>query len=241
MIDRILDFIWPRTCAVCKRPVDRPGRFICSPCVERLPFIAPDGCCRACGRAVESASGVDFLCEDCRQNPPAFDRAGSALHFEAEARRLLLDYKSKDKRRLWLAGDLIDWLTGAARARFDVAAVDVVLPMPSTLYHRLDRGYNPCVPLARGLARQLDRRFDGSVISRIGKPERQAELDEEARRTNVVGTFAVRQPERVRGRTVLVVDDIMTTGSTLSECARALKAAGAWRVWCVTLARSLHN
>ena len=69
---------------------------------------------------------------------------------------------------------------------------------------------------------------------------RQAGLDEDARRANVKGTFAVRRPGRVRGRTVLVVDDVMTTGATLSECARALKASGAARVWCLAVARSIR-
>ncbi len=238
MIDGLLDLIWPRACGVCGRPADRPGRHVCSDCVNRLPFIATEGCCRVCGRAVEGLD-AEYLCEDCRRRPPAFDRAGCALRFEAEARRLILDYKFR--RRLWLRDDLADWLDAAARARFAAAAIDLVLPMPATRRHRLDRGYNQCDYLARELAKRLDRRTSGSVLSRTGSPRRQSGLAEEERRANAAGTFAVRRPEFVRGRTVLVVDDIMTTGATLSECARALKAAGAWRVWCLALARSVRT
>ncbi len=240
MINRILDFIWPRTCAICKRPVDRAGRFVCWDCLGRLPFIATDGCCRVCGRAIEGTEGVDFRCEDCRRRLPSFDRAGSALYFDAEARQLLLEFKSDKMRHIWLARDLVDWLEAMTRARFDSAAVDLVLPMPSTVYHRLDRGYNPSAILARDLAKRLDRKFDATILARQGRPQRQAELTEEKRRQNIIGTFAVRKPEFVRGRTILLVDDIMTTGSTLSECARTLKVAGAWRVWCVTVARSVR-
>jgi predicted amidophosphoribosyltransferase len=78
-------------------------------------------------------------------------------------------------------------------------------------------------------------------VKRQGKFETQSSLTEEERIENVKGTFAVRRPELVRGRTILVVDDIMTTGATLGECAKTLKAAGASRVWSVTLARSVRT
>ena len=147
----------------------------------------------------------------------------------------------KFRRHLWLRNDLVDWLEAAVRVRFKVGEIDLVVPMPSTLFHRLDRGYNHCVYLARPLARRLGKPCACRVLRRTGNPERQGALAEEDRRTNVIGTFAVRKPELVSGRTVLVVDDIMTTGSTLSECAAELKRSGAVRVWCVTLARSLRN
>ena len=238
MIDRLLDFIWPRTCAVCGASVDRPARHVCSDCLNRLPFTPRDGCCRRCGRAAAGLDG-EFLCEECRAFRPAFDRAASALHFDGVARDLVNAYKFKS--RLWLRDDFVDWLEAVVRVRFRVEAVDVVVPMPSTLWHRFDRGYNPCDDLARALAKRLGRPCARRTIRRVGSPKRQGGLDEAARRTNVVGTFAVRRPADVAGRTVLVVDDIMTTGSTLAECAAELKRAGADRVWCATLARSLRT
>ena len=78
-------------------------------------------------------------------------------------------------------------------------------------------------------------------MRRTGHPQKQSGLGEEERRSNAVGTFRVTRPSRVDGQTVLVVDDIMTTGATLSECAAELKRAGASRVWGVTLARSLRT
>ena len=147
----------------------------------------------------------------------------------------------KSHQGLWLRDDFTDWLEAAARARFDVAAIDAVLPMPVTLWHRLDRGYNQSAYLARELARRLDRRCEEGVLRRCGHPRRQAGLSEEERIENAKGTFVARRAERVRGRTVLVVDDIMTTGATLSDCARSLKEAGAWRVWCLTVARSIRT
>lgn len=136
------DLIWPRTCEVCGRAVDRPARHICASCLARLPFVPQVGCCSVCGRAVEGLAN-DYLCEDCSgAGRPHFDRAASALRFEGVARELVLGFKFR--RRLWLRDDLVDWMESALRARFDAAAVDVVLPMPATPWHRLDRGYNQC-------------------------------------------------------------------------------------------------
>ena len=243
MLAELLDALWPRPCEVCGRPSDRPGRHVCADCLNRLPFLPTDGCCRRCGRDAPGLDG-EFLCEDCRATKPHFDRAASALRFEGCAREMVNAFKFRN--HLWLRADFADWLEAVARTRFRVEQIDVVMPMPATFAHRLDRGYNQCVYLARPLAKRLGLRFDSRALRRVGSPRRQGGLDEEDRRKNVVGTFEVRRPLSFCGvastkPTVLLVDDIMTTGSTLSECARMLKDAGAGRVWCLTLAHSLRT
>ena len=212
--DRVLDLVWPRRCEVCGRPCDRPRRYVCADCLNRIPFVRPE-------------DGVYEI-----------DDAASAVRFECETRELVHGFKFK--RRLWLRDDFVDWMEAAAGARFDVAAVDLVVPMPAKVRHRIDRGYNQCEVLASELARRIGRKCR-RLVKRQGKFETQSSLTEEERIENVKGTFAVRRPELVRGRTILLVDDIMTTGATLGECARTLKAAGASRVWSVTLARSVRT
>lgn len=204
----------------------------------RLPTVAQKGCCRVCSRAVAGLDG-EYLCEDCEKSKPHYDRVACALRFEGTAREMILGFKFN--RHLWLAADFSDWLEAAVRARLDVTAVDVVLPMPTTLFHRWDRGYSQTELLAKELARRIDRRFDAGALARKGHPRRQSQLTEAERRENVKGTFAVRRPEWIRGRTVLVVDDILTTGSTLSEAALALKEQGAAYVLGAALARSVRS
>ena len=234
----VLDFVWPRRCEICGKPVDRPGRHVCADCLNRLPFTPTDGCCRRCGRAAERLDG-EFLCRDCREVRPSFDRAASAVTFDGEARELVNGFKFR--YRLWLRTDFVDWLEAVARVRFRVDEIDLVVPMPSTRWHRFDRGYNPCDWLGAALAKRLGRPYERRALKRVGAPKRQGGLSEDERRTNVLGTFAVRKPAAVAGKTVLVVDDIMTTGSTLSACAAELKRSGVCRVWCVTLARSFRT
>ena len=182
---------------------------------------------------------VEFLCSDCRSHRPAFDRAASAMRFEGEARELINAFKFRGDFRL--RDDLVDMLEAVTTVRFKVEEIDLIAPMPSTWLHRLDRGFNQVDYLAAALARRLNRPYAKRLLKRVNSPKRQGRLSEEARRENVIGTFAVRHPDLVQNCTVLVVDDIMTTGSTLSECAAELKRAGAGRVWCVTLARSLRT
>ncbi len=199
----------------------------------RLPFVPGEGLCRKCGRAAPGLDG-EFLCEDCRAHRPQYDRAATVFRFEGAARELVNAFKFRE--RLELRNDLVDFLEAAARVRFRVGEIGCVVPVPSTFGHRFLRGYNPCAVLARPLAKRLGLPC-GRLLRRVGHPLRQGGLGEEERRKNVVGTFAAR-PSASLPETVLLVDDIMTTGSTLSEAAKTLKAAGVGRVWTVALARS---
>ena len=203
----ILDLCFPRNCPVCGGPSDREGRFVCSGCLDRLVMVPPD------------------------------DGTAAALEFDGIARRLILDFKLRS--RLYLKADLADFLEGAAIARYDVARVDAIVPMPLTLLHRFLRGYNQSRLLARELARRLGRTCLEGALKRKGSPRRQSGLDRKARLKNAIGTFSVpeRAIPRVRSRTILLVDDIHTTGATLAAAAEALIAAGAKAVWPLALAR----
>ena len=152
---------------------------------------------------------------------------------------MILDYKFN--RALHLVPDFTDWLEASLNVRFAAPEIDLVVPMPIRRLHRWNRGYNQSAYLAKELAKRIDRRCDPRQLDRTGSPERQGGLTEEERRENVRGTFAAPHPEEVRGRTVLLVDDVMTTGATFSEAASTLKSAGASRVWCLSLARSVRT
>ncbi len=202
----------------------------------RLRFTPHTGLCRKCGRDAIGLDG-EFLCEDCRVHRPHFDRVASVLRFEGEARELVNSFKFREG--LHLAPDLVDWLEALARVHFKLDEIDAIVPIPATLGHRWLRGYNQCAVLASGLSKRLSKPAR-PLLRRIGHPRRQGLLREDERRKNVLGTFACRVRESSAFRTVLLVDDIMTTGSTLSEAAKTLKAGGVERVWGLTLTRSLR-
>lgn len=204
----------------------------------RLPVTPTSGLCRKCGRDATAFDG-EYVCEDCREHRPNFDRVASAMRFEGEARELVNSFKFREG--LVLKADFTDILEAAVRVRFRVDDIDCVTAIPSTAMHRLLRGYNQCAELARPLAKRLKKPYR-TLLRRIGSPQTQGVLNEDDRRRNIIGTFAPALFRHTAStyRTVLLVDDIMTTGSTLSEAARQLKAIGVERVWGVTLCRSVR-
>lgn len=231
------DLVWPRKCEICGGEADNPDSSICMSCMMRMPLANMHGCA-ICGRDIGEQRHDNLLCSDCAGAArPHFDRAAFALRFEGDARRLLLDYKFN--RKIWLARDFARMMAAAAQRRLPVEAIDLVCPMPVTLLHRLDRGYNQCWYLADLVARSFGIECRSDIVRRAGRPRRQAGLSEKERRQNVVGTFAIRKKRAVVGRNILIIDDVMTTGATMSECARALKLAGARRVYALALAKAV--
>jgi ComF family protein len=232
--DRVADWLYPRVCPVCGEASDRPARYLCSSCCARLEFHG-EAVCSICGHPAEGGVSHAFVCGTCRSVKPAFDRARSAGRFSGVLRDQIHQFKYGDA--LWLKEDLADLLHGCLLAHFAADAVDAVLPVPLHPVRLRERSYNQSALLAQALARRMDRRVDSRSLVRTRCTETQTHLDAAHRRANILGAFAVVRPEWVARRCVLLVDDVMTTGSTLNECARVLKKAGARAVWAVTLAR----
>ena len=193
------------------------------------------GWCDRCGLKVEGAVGHRFVCALCATEPPAFDRARSAGRYAGVLRGLLHDFKYH--HATWLTDDLVDLLHGCLLAHFPAAEADVVAPVPLHAIKRRERGYNQSALLAAALARRLGRPFVGEALARVRATPTQTRLSAPARRRNVHRAFVARETGWVRGRTVLLVDDVMTTGATLDEAAGVLAKAGAWRVRALTVAR----
>ena len=239
LFSRAADVLWPRTCAVegCPRVSDRPGRHICSSCFASLPFHEAGGACNVCGALVMAETHHSFVCETCRLDPPAFEFARSAVFYREPVDRMIMDFKYR--KSTWLCEDLVDLLEGAVRAKLAFHDIDVVMPVPLHQNRLRERGYNQSAILARSLAKRINRRVDEASLVRTRDTEHQARLSGDARRKNLKDAFAVTSPALVRGRLVLLIDDIMTSGATLSHCARPLLDAGAASVWCATVARAV--
>ena len=234
--DKGLDLLFPRICPLCGKPSNRPHRLVCWSCVSKLPVIPADQPhCVQCGKVPEGVIDRDFLCDDCRMQRPAFDMARFAAPFRFEIRELIHAFKYRNA--IWLREDLTDLLEGCVRAHYDVDAIDWVIPVPLHPLKYIKRTYNQADYLAGSLARRTGRLWSNKLVRRARRTPTQTHLGASARRKNVQGAFEVVHPELVHGRTILLVDDVMTTGSTLSAIAYVLKDAGAWRVWTATVAR----
>jgi ComF family protein len=141
--------------------------------------------------------------------------------------------------REYLAISFARWMGEFMREHVDAASLDAVVPVPLHWRRFHYRGFNQAVALARPLARQFSLPLISRVLRRTRHTVPQVELQPEERVKNIRGAFSVRQPARIKGLRLLLVDDVFTTGATLNECARVLKAAGAASVTAFTLTRPL--
>jgi ComF family protein len=185
---------------------------------------------------------VDALCGSCRQGEQEFDMARSYGLYTGNLRKALLQLKFHGREYL---GHRLGALLARAFEALPEPDSAILAPVPLHPSRRRQRGFNQAELLARGLVRRLrkEARLHGSQLAadclrRLRATLPQVGLSVSARRENVRGVFSVRRPERVRNRTVVVVDDVMTTGATLSACAAALKRAGASRILALSLARA---
>jgi competence protein ComFC len=230
----IKDALYPRICPGCGRTSDRDGRCICWDCFSRIEML-DEGCCALCGNPLTANPRNDFICSLCRQNKPSFDRARSAARFSGIMRSVLHDFKYK--KALWLTADISDIIEGVLSSCFDLNSIDLVVPVPLFRTRERERLYNQAQVLAGELAERLDRRLDSRSLKRVRATETQTRLNAAQRRVNIKDAFAVVRTQWIRGRTILLVDDVMTTGATLSECSAALKRGGARKVYAVSAAR----
>jgi ComF family protein len=204
-------FALPQRCPGCGGPAV-PERLLCGACFERIPALSFALCARCLVRGREPVG--------CARHPQA--QVWPALVYDERAS--LLVHALKYGGRPGLADALAERL---ARALPAALAADLVTAVPLHAVRRRERGYNQAWRLATGLASRLGVPALEDVIERVRHTPAQARLDPERRRRNLAGAFRVTEPQRYRGRRVLVVDDVMTTGATLEVCLGTLAEAGA--------------
>ncbi|MBI2818934.1 MAG: ComF family protein [Acidobacteria bacterium] len=175
------------------------------------------------------------LCGYCRHGVFGFERARSFGAYDGALREILQQYKYQGYRPL--ARPLGDRLAQTFKRLHD-GPLDLILPVPLHRRRERERGFNQAGLLAERVGKLSGIRLGGKDCVRARDTPPQAGLRAAERRKNVKGAFAVPHPERVRGRRILLVDDVLTTGATADACARALMAAGAKGVWVLTLARA---
>ncbi len=217
------DLLFPTQCALC----GTGGVALCDVCADSLPRA--DGV--RCDRCWTPVSG-DTLCSHCLAVPAAFSSIRAAFVMEDGARRLAheLKYQGLSSLAAPMASLMAPMLLPVQS--------EVVIPVPLHSSRERARGFNQSAELARHLVRTAGAACDGRALRRIRNTEPLAKtMHRDERRAIVAGAFAARR-ERVEGRRILLVDDVVTTGATLDACARALLDAGATGVCCITWARA---
>ena len=234
IVRTVLDVFFPPLCMSCRRRVSEPHA-LCATCWAAISFIE-SAVCAKCGTPFEADPGSETICGSCHAKPHHFDRARSLCKYDDASKALILGLKHGD--RLDHVPGLSRWL---ARAGGELlVGADLIVPVPLHRWRLWKRRYNQAAILAKHLSGISGKPHRPLVLVRTRPTPSQGEMPSaKARRRNVLSAFKVPPEQRVelRGRNVLLVDDVLTTGATLDACARALKRGGAARVDVLTVSR----
>jgi ComF family protein len=222
----------PPRCLACGEVVADDG-VLCAACWKGITFLGPPHCAR-CGLPFEYPDQHGALCGACAGDPPSFERARSMLRYDDASRGLILAFKHGD--RTHAAPAFGRWMRRAGAEL--LADADLLVPVPLHWTRLLMRRYNQAALLAQAIRRAGGPPGAVDLLVRRRRTPSQGQLGRDARRRNVGGAFALRRGADVAGKRVVLVDDVLTTGATVGECARILKRAGAARVDVLTLARA---
>jgi ComF family protein len=242
-LDRLVDWLYPPRCRGCGGRIHgRDAECFCAACWRQILLIAHP-LCRVCGRPFPDASGDDHICGPCLSRPPAFTqaRAWACYPREEAAEHPLRQAIQRFKygRKVSLGKPLGRVLAHGCRSWLEEWKLNVIVPVPLHPKRLRWRGFNQSVLLGRELGRIFDLPLDPFLLQREVETPPQTQLSEEERRRNVRGAFVVNPSNSVENRSILLLDDVYTSGATVNECSRCLKAAGASEVYVLTLARAV--
>lgn len=233
-LEALAEMLYPRQCAECEGAPGDGYRYLCWDCASRLDLLHEPMCSR-CGEPVAGRIDAAFVCHLCLDADRQFTRARSVARFDGVVRTLIHGFKYE--RSTWLAGDLVRLLASGWEVHFQDVDVNGVGWVPLHPTRRRTRGFNQARVLAEGLAARCGLPVVPGAVRRDRATTTQTNLNTRQRAENVSGAFSCPHPGRIAGKRLLVIDDVMTTGATVSEISEVLLAAGAAAVYVLTVAR----
>ena len=229
-----VSLLYPATCAICREQV-RAGQYLCDGCEGKIVRIVRPFC-ETCSEPFEGSINSAFSCANCAHRTIYFDAAVAAYRGRGIVRDVIHEFKYN--RQIHLRHLLARWVRAALDdERLRNYQFDVMAPVPLHSARQRERGFNQASLLANLVSKNTSIPCR-SLLKRIRYTTTQTALDRSERMENLHNAFRLRKNADMRGLRVLLIDDVLTTGSTLSECARVLKRAGATSVHAATAARA---
>ena len=230
-----VDIVYPKTCLVCKRQLKAltcVDNLVCTQCWAKIKINAPPFCHR-CGRHLEKP--IKNICPACVRKELHFDRAFSPCVYEGVLKELIHAFKYQGKD--YLGPTLTRLMTEFIEEyNLPMDLLDLVIPIPLHKTRLREREFNQAQILSNHIARKFNKKVSHDNLRRLRLTKTQTELEIGERLLNVKGSFTATKKEDIKGKNILLVDDVLTTGATCSEAAYALKDAGANIVFVLTLA-----
>jgi competence protein ComFC len=221
-----MDWLYPPECSSC----GQSGSTFCTECQSKLRLLSTNTC-KTCGLPLTGNFGI---CNDCRGKPQLFTEMRSWVVYEDPIREAIHDLKYRQNISLGFtfAVPLIGLIQTSGWP------IDLILPVPISRSHYKRRGYNQSALISRPIARSLGIAHSSHAIRRVKETEDQTTLTAKERMLNMEDAL-LGIPAKLKGRNVLIVDDVVTTGATMQNCAKAILEAGAYQVFGISVARSV--
>ncbi len=234
-LQKVLNFLLPPRCICCGKILDNENS-LCPECFQRITFIS-EPYCSHCGIPFADIENINvkMLCPNCiKEKKHLFRMERSAIKYDAVSKKTILAFKFMDKTEN--AKIFAKWLKIAGKDIFTLGA-DVLIPVPLHYRRLIKRRYNQSALLTLELSKLTKIPADVFSLIKFKPTKPQVRFTGKARRKNVKGAFKIKTPERIKGKRVVLIDDVLTTGSTVRECAKVLLSAGAASVDVLTVAR----
>ncbi|MDA0782364.1 MAG: ComF family protein [Rickettsiales bacterium] len=237
LINRTTDILFPPQCFSCRRNIESQGS-LCSTCWEAIEFITTPQC-NICGTPFELAAQNGSICGSCIASPPLFTNARSVFCYNDKSSRIITDFKYYDKTHncKYFAA----WLLRTGNELIEKS--DIITSVPLHKIRLLGRRYNQSALLCNSLGKLAEKQVNNELIIRHKHTRPQAGLTFKTRIKNVKHAFKVNKKfvSEIDGKNILLIDDVITTGSTIDACTKTLLRAGASNVFVLTLAMTVKN
>jgi ComF family protein len=237
ILDTVVNIIFPPRCISCSEIILEPG-MICAECWPKVEFVNHP-CCVKCGIPFEYEFGPNVICLNCEQNNTYYERALFLFKYNDISKKII--HKLKYYDNTYLAKYLAFLAKRIISSNFPVC--EIIIPVPLHRRKLMSRFYNQSALLAKEIGKLVNIEFNSSILCKVKHTVPQTTLTKLQRQENVKNTFILNKTTRkfIKDKTIFLIDDVITTGSTINECSKVLKAGGCKEVFVFTLARVLSN
>ncbi|MEA1939743.1 MAG: ComF family protein [Candidatus Caldatribacteriota bacterium] len=240
----LLNFVFPLDCKICKKPIrESRGYSICEDCFNTIEFIKHPYCMK-CGKPLIHSEfflkNKNILCVNCREKKYSFEFARSVGTYNKVLRKCIHLFKYYREKKLAkpLGKLMIDYLLESKEFE---KKIDLIIPVPLHEKGLKKRGFNQTILLSREIGNYFSIPVKEEILVKKKITSFQVNLSKKEREKNINKAFLVKEPEEFKGKNILIIDDVFTTGSTVDECAKEIKRAQAKNIYVFTLARSISE
>jgi len=229
IIDVFVDFFFPNVCVICGKNTNNTKSSVCHTCIQKIDYIKSSHCV-TCYQPLPDGGAH---CWQCKRTKYHFEIIIAVGKYSGILRELILKFKEKD----FLKENLGEILLNALKSNLNIDKIDYIVPVPLSKKREFYRGYNQAMLLAEYISGKTGKNIIVNNLIRVKNTKAQYELNREERLLNLKDVFELKEPWFFKNKSIVIIDDIATTCSTLEECSRVLKKSGAKNVYGLVLAR----